>query len=111
MATAKSSVAARAAPGGGAAGVDSHTTPNNAPAPLTDGSGTTTIDGDTQHSATNPRSPEPTCSGLTSRLLPRGGRGAQGCRFGGRRRTGHSPALQGESRVGRVRGPRGRDAR
>ena len=35
----------------------------NAPPPLTAGSGTTTIDDDTQPSATNPRSAEPTCSG------------------------------------------------
>ena len=33
----------------------------NAPTPLTAGSGTTTIDADTQPSATNPRSAEPTC--------------------------------------------------
>ena len=39
----------------------------NAPAPLTAGSGTTTIDAHTQHSATNPRPPEPTCSGPTPR--------------------------------------------
>ena len=32
---------------------------------LTAGSGTTTIDGDTQPSVTNPRSAGPTCSGLT----------------------------------------------
>ena len=38
----------------------------NGPQPLTAGSGTTTIDDDTQHSATNPRSAEPTCSGPTS---------------------------------------------
>ena len=38
----------------------------NAPQPLTAGSGTTTIDDDTQPSATNLRSPEPTCSGPTS---------------------------------------------
>src|SRR6266542_2189565 len=38
----------------------------NAPEPLTAGSGTTTIDADTQPSATNPRSTEPTCSGPTS---------------------------------------------
>jgi transposase len=38
----------------------------NAPAHLTAGSGTTTIDAHTQHSATNPRPPEPTCSGPTS---------------------------------------------
>jgi|SRR5579862_2308399 len=30
------------------------------------GSGTTTIDADTQHSTTKPQSPEPTCSGLTT---------------------------------------------
>src|SRR5437899_7036321 len=36
---------------------------------LTAGSGTTTIDGDTQPSVTNPRSAEPTCSGLTSRRV------------------------------------------
>ena len=35
----------------------------NAPTPLTAGSGTTTIDDDTQPSATNPRSAEPTCLG------------------------------------------------
>ena len=40
--------------------------PTNAPPPLTAGSGTTTIDADTQPSATNPRSAEPTCSGPTS---------------------------------------------
>ena len=34
---------------------------------LTAGSGTTTIDADTQHSATNPRSAEPTCLGPTPR--------------------------------------------
>ena len=34
--------------------------------PLTAGSGTTTIDDDTQPSATNPRSAEPTCLGLTA---------------------------------------------
>ena len=44
----------------------------NAPPPLTAGSGTTTIDADTQPSATNPRSAEPTCSGPT----PRAGRAA-----------------------------------
>ena len=38
----------------------------NAPRPLTAGSGTTTIDVDTQPSATNPRSAEPTCLGPTS---------------------------------------------
>ena len=38
----------------------------NAPPPLTAGSGTTTINADTQPSATNPRSAEPTCSGPTS---------------------------------------------
>jgi hypothetical protein len=38
----------------------------NAPTPLTAGSGTTTIDADTQHSATNPRPPEPTSSGPTA---------------------------------------------
>ena len=38
----------------------------NAPPPLTAGSGSTTIEDDTQPSATNPRSPEPTCSGPTS---------------------------------------------
>src|SRR6266487_4687373 len=37
---------------------------------LTAGSGTTTIDGDTQPSVTNPRSAGPTCSGLTPRTLP-----------------------------------------
>jgi hypothetical protein len=37
----------------------------NAQRRLTAGSGTTTIDGDTQPSAANPRSAEPTCSGLT----------------------------------------------
>ena len=37
----------------------------NAPPPLTAGSGTTTIADDTQPSATNPRSAEPTCSGPT----------------------------------------------
>ena len=41
--------------------------PANAPPPLTAGSGTTTIADDTQPSATNPRSAEPTCSGPTSR--------------------------------------------
>jgi hypothetical protein len=35
----------------------------------TAGSGTTTINADSQPSATNPRSPEPTCSGLTARAL------------------------------------------
>jgi transposase len=39
----------------------------NAHALLTAGSGTTTIDADTQPSATSPRSAEPTCSGLTAR--------------------------------------------
>ena len=39
--------------------------------PLTAGSGTTTIDDDTQPSATNPRSAEPTCSGPTSRSSAR----------------------------------------
>jgi hypothetical protein len=39
----------------------------NAPPPLTAGSGTTTIDADTQPSATNPRSAEPTCLGPTVR--------------------------------------------
>ncbi len=39
----------------------------NAPPHLTAGSGTTTINAHTQPSATNPRSPEPTCSGLTAR--------------------------------------------
>ncbi len=39
----------------------------NAHEPLTAGSGTTTIDADTQHSATNPRSAEPTCLGPTPR--------------------------------------------
>jgi len=37
----------------------------NAPSPLTAGSGTTTINADTQPSATNPRSAEPTCLGPT----------------------------------------------
>ena len=41
----------------------------NAPPPLTAGSGTTTIDADTQPSATNPRSAEPTCSGPTPRRV------------------------------------------
>jgi transposase len=41
----------------------------NAHAPLTEGYGTTTIDDDTQHSATNPRSAEPTCSGPTPSAL------------------------------------------
>ena len=50
----------------------------NAPTPLTAGSGTTTIDDDTQPSATNPRSAEPTCLGPTPR------RGASG-RTRGRR--------------------------
>src|SRR5919197_1187861 len=40
----------------------------NAHAHLTAGSGTTTIDADTQPSATNPRSAEPTCSGPTPRF-------------------------------------------
>ena len=40
---------------------------SSAPRPLTDGSGTTTIAGDTQPSAANPRSAEPSCSGLTPR--------------------------------------------
>jgi transposase len=39
----------------------------NAPKPLTAGSGTTTINADTQPSATNPRSAEPTCLGPTPR--------------------------------------------
>jgi transposase len=39
----------------------------NAPRPLTAGSGTTTIDADTQPSATNRRSAEPTCLGPTAR--------------------------------------------
>src|SRR6266702_4444099 len=39
----------------------------NARPPLTAGFGTTTIDVDTQPSAANPRSAEPTCSGLTPR--------------------------------------------
>ena len=39
----------------------------NAPTPLTAGSGTTTIDADTQPSATNHRPAEPTCLGPTSR--------------------------------------------
>src|SRR5207247_5557013 len=39
----------------------------NAQPHLTAGSGTTTIDADTQPSATNPRPPEPTCLGLTAR--------------------------------------------
>ncbi len=39
----------------------------NAPPRLTAGSGTTTIADDTQRSATNPRPPEPTCLGPTSR--------------------------------------------
>jgi hypothetical protein len=39
----------------------------NAPPPLTDGFGTTSIDADTQPSATNRPSAEPTCLGLTSR--------------------------------------------
>ena len=41
----------------------------NAPEHLTAGSATTTINDDTQPSATNPRSPEPTCSGPTSRRV------------------------------------------
>jgi transposase InsO family protein len=41
--------------------------PPNDHEPLTAGSGTPTIDADTQPSATKPRSPEPTCSGPTSR--------------------------------------------
>ena len=45
--------------------------PANAPQPLTAGSGTTTIEDDTQPSATNPRSAEPTCSGPTFRDVPR----------------------------------------
>ena len=44
--------------------------------PLTAGSGTTTIDADTQPSATNPRSAEPTCSGPTASSRGRTGRGA-----------------------------------
>jgi transposase InsO family protein len=39
----------------------------NAHEPLTAGSGTTTINADTQPSATTPRSAEPTCLGLTAR--------------------------------------------
>jgi transposase len=39
----------------------------NAPKHLTAGSGTTTINANTQRSATNHRSAEPTCSGLTAR--------------------------------------------
>ncbi len=39
----------------------------NEPQPLTAGSGTTTIDDDTQPSATTPRSAEPTCLGPTTR--------------------------------------------
>ena len=56
----------------------------NAAAPLTAGSGTTTINADTQHSATNHRSAEPTCLGPTpswrgrkpppTRAASRGGR-------------------------------------
>src|SRR5436190_4523911 len=42
----------------------------NAQPPLTAGSGTTTIDDDTQPSATNPRPAEPTCLGPTSRSRP-----------------------------------------
>ena len=49
----------------------------NAPPPLTAGSGTTTIDDDTQPSATNPRSAEPTCSGPTARARLR--REGPGC--------------------------------
>jgi transposase len=43
----------------------------NAPPHLTAGSGTTTIDDDTQHSATNPRPAEPTCLGPTPRARAR----------------------------------------
>src|SRR3954462_5941651 len=45
----------------------------NAPPPLTAGSGTTTIDADAQHSATNRRPAEPPCLGPTpsARLRPR----------------------------------------
>src|SRR6266496_4948091 len=41
--------------------------------PLTAGFGTTTIGGDTRPSATNPRSAEPTCSGLTPSAHPQRG--------------------------------------
>jgi transposase len=45
----------------------------NAPPHLTAGSGTTTTDADTQPSATNPRSTEPTCLGLTPAAVEGGG--------------------------------------
>jgi transposase len=44
----------------------------NAPTHLTPGSGTTTIDADTQPSATNARSAEPSCSGPTARTAVTG---------------------------------------
>ena len=59
----------------------------NAAPHLTAGSGTTTIAGDTQRSATNPRSPEPTCSGPTPR----------GARAGSLRRRGRGPRRRARS--------------
>src|SRR5205807_8317052 len=58
------------------AGPTERSTPQaeNEPLPLTAGSGTTTINDDTQPSATNPRPAEPTCLGPTSRRASRAGR-------------------------------------
>ena len=65
---------ASSAPSSTAGPTASSTAPaRNAPPRLTAGSGTTTIDADTQHSATNPRPAEPTCSGPTPRGLMRVG--------------------------------------
>ena len=62
----------------------------SAPPPLTAGSGTTTIAGDTQPSATNPRPAEPTRSGPTaSRQFGDGSKGRRHLRF--RRWTNRAP--------------------
>jgi transposase len=74
----------------------------NAHAPLTDGSGTTTIDADTQRSDINPRSPEPTCLGPTTRRAPRRRAGRTAPR-GARPRRRRGPAAR--------RRPRPRGAR
>ncbi len=66
----------------------------NAPPPLTAGSGTTTIDADTQPSATNRPSAEPTSLGPTTRRGPPGGGRAAGRRATPRRRR----ARNGEAR-------------
>ena len=72
----------------------------NAPPPLTAGSGTTTIADDTQHSATNPRSPEPTSLGPTT--SPSGGhrRSAARRRSAGRPCAARRPGTSLRGRAG-----------